>query len=103
MTDAYTNAPDDQPGLTLDALLKTMQELQDLLPTVRYVTSDYAPLTTADGEPSIAMIPASAFANPFQPDSDHTPVAVLHPDNLPVLQRWARGICNLVELGGPTP
>lgn len=81
------------PSLTLEALLRTMQELEAILPEQLYKTHRYVP-RTKDGEPFFASIPEFDW-----PNGDKTGRSILfvHPDNLPLLRLKAKGICRLVE------
>lgn len=93
MTDTATIDTGEQPGLTLETLLKTIQELEAMLPEQLYKTHVYVP-RTKDGEPFFAAIPEFDW-----PSGDTTGrhILFLHPDNLPLLRLKAKGIWRLVE------
>lgn len=92
---AYTSTidPDEQPGLTLEALLKTIQELEAMLPELLYKTHEYVQ-RTKDGEPFFASIPDFDWPSG---EATERRILFLHPDNLPLLRLKAKGLYRLVE------
>lgn len=93
MTTTATTDTGTEQGLTLEVLLKTMRELEAMLPEQLYKTHEYVP-RTKDGEPFFALIPDFDW-----PSGDTTGrhILYLHPDNLPLLRLKAKGIYRLVE------
>lgn len=91
-----TNTTSQGDGLTLDKLVKAIAELEAMLPVRYYVTSDYIPKLTDDGELALMMYEPTAAHRQVDPDAKG--FFALHPDNLPDLQRRCRGICRLAPL-----
>lgn len=91
---------DDSPGLTLEHLLAAVERLEALLPVVHYHTHENAPLR-GNGTSLVAWfnrIEHSAFFDVFDAPVTVETLVILHPDNLPELQRQARGRCRLMPL-----
>lgn len=94
----YTSTidPGEHPGLTLDTLLNTLKDLEAMLPEMLYRTSEYCPLTNAEGEPMLLVIP-ELDPNSTVMRTTGREIVILHPDNLPHLQGLAKGNHRLVE------
>lgn len=98
MTYTSNNDPGEQPGLTLEALLKAKQELEAMLPELLYRTHKYAPLVNDKGAPAMSAIPEYDWANSgLVPRTTGRTIVLVHPDNLPHLQKVTKGQYRLVE------
>lgn len=92
-----THAMPQDDGLTLDKLLRVRAELEALLPVRYYITSDLVPKLTNDGD--LATIVYEPSPNHLLALPQDKGFFAIHPDNLPELERRARGVCRLVPLG----
>lgn len=99
-TYAATTA-DNSEGLTLARFLAAYEQIEALLPLVHYHTSEYVQLAFSDGKPAVCWFNRMEHLGLFDifdaPDNA-VMLVICHPDNLPELQRQARGKCRLTPL-----